>query len=44
MITPRAEMASAELGHTIYALGGRPQDDALHSNFAERLVPDTPFP
>jgi N-acetylneuraminic acid mutarotase len=44
MITPRAEMASAELGHTIYALGGRPMNDALHSTFAERLVPDTPFP
>ena len=44
MITPRAEMASAELGNRIYALGGRPMNDALHSTFAERLVPDTPFP
>ena len=43
MITPRAEMASAELGNAIYSFGGRPMNDALHSTFAERLVPDVPF-
>jgi N-acetylneuraminic acid mutarotase len=44
MLTPRAELASTELGQAVYALGGRPQNDALQGNVAERLVPDTPFP
>ena len=43
MITRRAEMASTELGNAIYAFGGRPMNDALQGDAAERLVPDTPF-
>lgn len=38
MIIEQAEMATVELGNAIYALGGRPSNDALHSNIAERFV------